>query len=144
MRKSNYDKHPFVLVEEENKSCVEGWEKIGDTLSTKLKSLNKKITILVIECYVGVYNEELINELQKNIPHQLWINITDAFKDEKEIRQMIQPDVTDDAVFGFITRLTMQDYFDDEKVKEIQISAAKISKGNHCLRNGSKLSVFKF
>ncbi len=50
MRQSNYDKHPFVQVEETNNSCFEGLQVIGAELNAALKSLNKKLTILVIVC----------------------------------------------------------------------------------------------
>ncbi len=129
MRRSNYDKHPFVQVEETNHSCFEGWQAIGIELNARLKSLNKKITILVIECYPGVLDNEIVPQLQKNIHHQLWINAKDAFKDEGLIREMIYPDVTDDRVFGFLTRLNLEDYFDAAKSSDIQKTATAISEG---------------
>jgi mannose-6-phosphate isomerase class I len=129
VRQSNYDKHPFVQVEEVNHCCFEGWQAIGAELNTVLKSFNKKLTILVIECYTGVLDEDVVPQLQKNIRHQLWVNAKDAFKDESFIRQMIYPDVTDDRVFGFLTRLTIEDYFSTAKIEGIRKSAATISEG---------------
>ena len=129
MRPSNYDKHPFVQVEELNHSCVEGWQAIGAALNAEVKSLKIKLAILIIECYPGVLDEELIRQLKKNIHHQLWIEVNDAYKDEDLIREMIYPDVTDDRVFGFLTRLTMDDYFSVAKMEKIQKSASAITEG---------------
>jgi len=129
MRQSNYDKYPFVQVEETNHNCFEGWQAIGMELNAKLKSLNKKLAILVIECYAGVLDEEVIPQLQKNIHHSLCINAKDAYKDESDILKMIYPDVTDDCVFGFLTRLTIEDYLNAQKINHIQKRATTISEG---------------
>ena len=129
MRQSNYDKYPFVQVEETNHNCFEGWQAIGMELNAKLKSLNKKLAILVIECYAGVLDEEVIPQLQKNIHHSLCINAKDAYKDESDILKMIYPDVTGDRVFGFLTRLTIEDYLNAQKINHIQKRATTISEG---------------
>lgn len=129
MKQSNYDKHPFVQVEEVNHSCVEGWQAIGTALNAKMKSLNIKLAILIIECYPGVLDEEVRRHLQKEINHRLWINAKDAYKNEETVREMIYPDVTGDRVFGFITRLTMNDYFSAENMEKIQKAASAIAEG---------------
>jgi hypothetical protein len=37
--------------------------------------------------------------------------------DFNEIDSLVYPDVTDDEVFGYITRLTLKDFFDDAKTE---------------------------
>ncbi len=128
MKQSNYDKQPFIKVETENNSCFVGWKNIIIYLNEKIKALTKKKKIIVIECYPGVYHDELINNLQ-NIYHSLWINACDGFKDEEVIRQMVYPDVTDDRVFGYLTRLNMIDYFDEQKLKQLQNIINELDEG---------------
>jgi len=117
---SNYDKWPFVRVESENKSCVVGWNNIIEHLNEKIKAVNKKNIIVVIECYHGVNDDEVSEQLQKNLNDYVWINSKSFFKEEGEIRKMVRPDVTDDSVFGYLTRLNIIDYFDPEKLEGIK------------------------
>ena len=60
---------------------------------------------------------KFLRQLQKNVKHSFWINSKSSFKNESEIRKMVQPDVTDDSVFGYLTHLNMTDYFDQEKLR---------------------------
>ncbi len=48
---------------------------------------------------------------------------------EEEIKKMVFPDVTNDRIFGFLTRLTMDAFFDPEKVKAIQTEIDSIKEG---------------
>ncbi len=125
--KSNYDKYPFIQVEHENKCCVEGWPAIIKELNSHLQSLNKKKKIIAVECYQGVQHEEVAKAFQNIFEHRLWIDAETLFKDEVAIRDMIYPDVTDDRVFGYLTRLNIKDYFDEKKLREAREEIEKIS-----------------
>ncbi|WP_224997895.1 class I mannose-6-phosphate isomerase [Cesiribacter sp. SM1] len=129
MNRSNYDKYPFVQVEAENRSCVTGWSSICQALNQEIKALEKRIRLVVIECYQGVDNTELASGLQKGLQHQLWINSADAFKGEDIIRAMVYPDVTDDRIFGYLSRLKMEDFLDAEKVQQQRQKANKLHEG---------------
>ncbi|AHM62233.1 sugar-phosphate isomerase [Flammeovirgaceae bacterium 311] len=129
MNRSNYDKYPFVQVEEENQSCVTGWDAICQTLNQKVKTINKKIRLVVIECYQGVDSAELLTHLQKGLQHQLWINSAEAFREEASIRAMVYPDVTDDRVFGYLSRLRMENFLDGDKVQQQRQKINKLHEG---------------
>lgn len=116
MRKSNYDKTPFIRVESENASCVVGWSSIAKELNEKIKAIAKNKIIVVIECYPGVDDQELLPQLQTTLQHSVWINAADNFKAPDAIKTMVHPDVTDDTIFGFMTNLQMSDYFEEEKL----------------------------
>lgn len=122
--KANYDKFPYVQVETDNRSCVTGWAAIGEKLNEVIAS-NKKI--IVIECYQGVHNEEIVSNLKNTLKHDLWINANDALKSEEEILTMTYPDVTDDRIFGYLTRLNIEDYQDEAKVSALR---KKVNSGN--------------
>ena len=129
MRKSNYDKFPFVKVEAENQSCYSGWDSIGEVLNERIATLNKKNKILVIETYQGVKNQELVSHLGRVLDYQLWIDAGDGFKDEEEVRSMVYPDVTNDRVFGYLSRLKMKDFLDSSKVDQLRKKIAEKSEG---------------
>ena len=48
---------------------------------------------------------------------------------EAEIKKMIFPDVTNDRIFGFLTRLTIEAFFDPEKVAAFQTHLDRIKDG---------------
>jgi len=125
LKKANYDKYPFVEVEKVNASCITGWQAIGNQLNGHIDTSNKKI--IVIECYQGVYDDELTVNLKKHIEHAAWFNAKDAYKTEEEIRCMTYPDVTDDRIFGHLSRLNIEDYLDADKTAQLQqkINAAE-------------------
>lgn len=129
MKISNYDKFPFVQVELENQSCYVGWDNVCHVLKKELGRLKNGRKILTIECYQGVDNHELVSQLKIFLPYQLWIDAEEAFKEEKEIREMVYPDVTDDRVFGYMSRLNMDDYLDSSKVNQLRKKIAKLSQG---------------
>jgi mannose-6-phosphate isomerase class I len=108
----NYDKFPFISVAG---VVYKGWNKIADAINKKYKQLNSNKFILSVETYQGVYHEELIagfNQLQPS----LFINTKELFLSEDIIRTKTQPDVTDDRIFGYMTRLSFADLLDWEKV----------------------------
>ncbi|RCH54257.1 mannose-6-phosphate isomerase [Mucilaginibacter hurinus] len=126
MKTANYQKFPFVQVEKENKSCVTGWEAIATKINDDIASGKK---LIAIETYQGVLNDEIIAGLKDAVKHDLWIDAAEAFKSEDEILKMTYPDVTDDRIFGYITRLNISDYLDNAKVEAAQQKAKTAGSG---------------
>jgi mannose-6-phosphate isomerase class I len=120
LRQSNYDKSPFIKVESENTSCVAGWDNIADTLNKRIESLDKKNIVVVIECYHGIHDEEVMAQLREKLKHALWVHSSSLFKSKEEISKMVSHDVTDDSVFGILTHLSIIDYFNHEKLLRIK------------------------
>lgn len=127
--KSNYDKYPFIQVEKENRSCIVGWTGIAKQLNSHLTSFNKKKIIIAVECYQGVLHEQVATAFQNLLAPALWIDAEMLFMDEAVIKKMVYPNVTDDRVFGYLTRLTMKDYFDEQKLKHARAEINKLSEG---------------
>ena len=117
--KSNYNKSPFIEVEKDSSNCFVGWQNIFEELNAKISSSQNKKIIVVVECYHGV-SEDILLQLQQNINHTHWIQSKNAFKDEEEILKMVHPDVTDDTIFGYLTKLRMVDYFNQKKLKIVK------------------------
>lgn len=116
MRISNYEKFPATKVDG---YIAEGWEDIV----SKLQTVTDNYPVLALDMYVGVHEEEVINELNKLNP-SLIINTRDVFKSEDEVKHMTQRFMTDDELFGYVTNLTMADYLDKEKLEKAQADIA--------------------
>lgn len=114
-RLSFYDKTPFIEVDEKAKETASGWAEIVSCLKKSVKGLNMTDMIIVLDYYPGVNEEELLQYLIKPLQITNSFNTNDLFKTQEEIKQLTYPDVTDDPVFGYITRLTLKDFFDEKK-----------------------------
>lgn len=112
---SNYDKFPVIQVSGEEQSCVVGWENITSKLRSLLQQQNKKI--LIIECYQGVYDNEVLEAIQTRFPKACIFKTASVMKEQNILYNAIKEDVTDDEIFGYMTRYTMDVYFDTDKVE---------------------------
>ena len=113
MRKSNYDKKPATLIEG---SLWKGWPDVLEQIKRAILSkTDKGKYILVVECYQGVYDEELIEHLSLLNP-EVFEDTRTLFKSTDEIFSMTYPYVTDDPLYGYRTHFTYDDFFDQEKL----------------------------
>ena len=119
MRKPNYDKYPATVIDG---NILQGWSEIRDILASKLSEK----TVLAVDCYTGVYEKELIDELSLLQPEEI-ILVNELYKDEKVIAEMTERFMTDDVLFGYVTNLCLADYFDSKKLVAAQ---KKISESN--------------
>ena len=97
----------------------QGWEAIGNQIHSDLIRLNKKTTVVAVEYYQGVLEEATTEGLATQLKPQLLINTRSLMWDEEKIKAMVYPDVTDDRIFGYMTRLTIDNFFDPAKVKAV-------------------------
>lgn len=111
MRKSNYDKYPSTKLDG---LLFKGWEQIRKKLST-LKDSKPKRQIWVVECYQGVYHNEL-REAFKALSPDTFIDTQSLFKTPQAIGAMTHKYLTDDRIFGYKAPLSYKDFFDAEKV----------------------------
>lgn len=115
LEKNRFNKYPFIEIPGDTKS---GWEQIAKFCIDDEKKL------ITIDCYQGVF----VDEIEKAFENMtLFIRTEDFFKSEREIREMTHRDVTDDEVFGIITHLKMEDFFDYEKLDGFEEKIRNIS-----------------
>lgn len=117
-RKSNYDKFPVVAVPGGERSCVTGWERIVAGLETCMRS--RGVRRLVVECYQGVCDAEVLAALRAGFPDAAIFESRRAMKEERALYDAIGDDVTDDEIFGYLTRRTMPVYFDAGRVERMR------------------------
>ena len=118
MEKSNFNKFPTILVE--GQSCIAGWETIQATLAGKLGSEKKTKVVIAVDTYHGVCTSELIQKLGQLFAEKAVFDTAPALACECTIDDLIQEYVTDDPVFGFVCPYSLADFFDQQKVHELQ------------------------
>lgn len=128
MSKSEFNNTPFVEVSGNHQVSV-GWQSITKQLLTEIAGINKAVKIVAMEYYQGVLEEEVTLILRNAVRPDLFIHTNDIFLHEDQIREMVYPDVTDDRIFGYLTRLTIDAYFDPEALESARKKIASLKEG---------------
>lgn len=117
---SNYDKCPAVKVSNANGQCVAGWTAACARLQATLEQQGHQgATVLTIECYTGVHEDEILEALAALNPVRI-IRSSEAFWPPEEIDRIVAPfNGGDDPIFGWITALQMRDYLDPAKIQQL-------------------------
>ena len=116
--KSNFDKFPNVSIKGHH--CTTGWKTIADTLQNVIRKKSTGKTIVAVECYHGVYTNEVGAALKQHFPEALIIDASVAIKSIDGVGQMVYPFVTDDPVFGYMAPLSLEDFFDADVIVSTQ------------------------
>jgi len=115
---TKYNKFPSVIMPKSFK-CHSGWNNICNQINSDLGKIHKTKKIVVVEFYHGVDEKELNKELKNNLNPDLFIDAKKAMLNEDEVNKKVFPDVTNDRIFGFITRLDLDNFFVTEKIDHI-------------------------
>jgi len=115
---TKFNKFPSVKMPSAYK-CYSGWETICNQITVDLNKIQKSKKVVVIEYYQGINEKEFNEEFIQFLKPDLHIDAKSALLPENEIQQLVFPDVTNDRVFGFMTRLNLHDFFDSNKIKDL-------------------------
>ena len=110
-RPSNYDKFPEIKVCGYTGKPAEGYEEIGKQLR------EKQASVITVECYPGVNEEEVVSGLQAYLCPDRIISSKDIFYDEDTMTKMMKPYLTEDRVFGTMFYGRMEDFLDTERLE---------------------------
>ena len=127
MKKSNFNKFPDVSIC--GYECIAGWQGISDSLQIETDKILRKKKVVVIECYHGVYTNEITTHLRNNFPSAILIDAASAMRSISEIDKLVYPFVTDDPVFGYMAPLNLIDFFDNNKIYSLQKKVNAVERG---------------
>ena len=117
VRKSNYDKFPFVAVPDAADACVTGWADIAGCLQQFVAKRRREKPILVVECYPGVDETAVFNELKSRLAPALAIHAAEAMYAADKIDALVAPFLGgNDPVFGYLSGLALPNFFDIERL----------------------------
>jgi len=129
MPASNYDKHPSIDVPVAAGSCVAGWESVCDQLEKAITRRGPARTVLTVECYTGVHEDEIAGALQALNPVRV-IRSADAFLPPVEIDRKVAPfNGGDDPVFGRMNDLGMADFMDQSEIDRLAAEIELVESG---------------
>ncbi len=126
--KSKYDKYPATSIEKG--TLVKGWKNILQQITPETGN-----NIIVIECYTGIYYEQLLSHF-KNIPHVFFMDTAQLFRSENEILRITENFMKEDILFGYLSNLSIADYFDKEKILAVNQEIKSIQKNGNIVLFG--------
>ncbi len=112
--KSRYDRYPLTRIEGFDHEAWKGWQEIGKVIS----GLGEREDLLLVDCYPGVDDEELLSNIEKAYAPEVTIKMEDIFLDGDRITELIRNNLTDDRVRGVMYYGTVMDFLDREKLQE--------------------------
>ncbi|MBR1499076.1 MAG: class I mannose-6-phosphate isomerase [Bacteroidaceae bacterium] len=132
MRKSNYDKQPSTHIEG---SMVCGWDNIVRTLSEAWSDE----PVWAIDLYPGTYEEDFIKAFGQT--GRKIIDTRTLMRPEEEIRQLTERFMTDDVLFGYMSNIRLEEYFDNSKLTN---SKFKIEEPTAIIGTGAAFAAKKW
>lgn len=116
-RRSNYDKSPFVAAGTTDE-CSTGWEATAARLAPHFERHH----VLCLECYPGTFVRPVLDELSAHLFAPAIFFSQDCLKTPVELRAMLNPLLGDDRVFGRMSDLSLEDYFDLSKLADMRLA----------------------
>lgn len=130
MRKSNYDKFPSTPVDGQ---VISGWHEISSTL---LRAWADS-PVCGIDLYVGTYEEDFLKAFDgcgRSV-----VDTRSLMLPEDVLKAKTQRFITDDVLFGYISNITLSEYFCPEKVQALR---QRIATGEHLIIIGTGAATF--
>ena len=114
LNKAQYDKSPAFQVSGHDAHAWRGYDAITAELK---KSLGTGRT-MVVDCYPGVDDAELLSALRAAIPFDRVIESIDVFYDEDTLTEKMRPHLTDDRVRGVMYYGNILDFIDAKRLEQ--------------------------
>ncbi|PLR36232.1 mannose-6-phosphate isomerase, partial [Chimaeribacter californicus] len=127
--KSQYDKFPEVAIAGGEQEAWQGWPQVVSAVQAALAARRGQKTVLVVECYHGVAQRELLAKLLMPLRPAALFDAAEARRSPAEIDALIDADLTDDPVFGRISTRELADFFDPDKRLRLKQAIAAVRRG---------------
>lgn len=130
MSLSTYDKTPFVAVPDADQACVVGWDAIGARLAVAIAARGMRRTVVTVDCYTGVHEDEVARELARQLQPVLILRAAEVFLPPDGVEAKVAPFLGgDDPVFGFLSPLTLDAFLDAGSLLHAQGRMARVQEG---------------
>jgi len=127
--KPNFNKVPVIRVAEFNEGYFKGWDSIFGVLSGRIKSVSGQKTVIVVDCNLGIYYDELLSIFSERLEPELVITSNDYLFSPEEVQRITWPDVTNDRIFGYLTRFNFSDLTDTAKLNSCREKVRDLTEG---------------
>ncbi len=113
---SSYDKYPVIPISSDSADCDLGWFPVVERIRSIYQSGKR---IICIECYPGVFEDEILAALRRTFSHVEIFCVGEALEATDEIDQMLAEELSNDPVFGRLSSLEPIDFFDKSSLAKL-------------------------
>ena len=123
--KSNYDLLPAIHVQTDGRAyALAGWQAIGAELRSAVARRGAAKTVVCVDCYHGVWEEEALRALEAALSPDRVFRAADAAISREQALAMLRRNITDDRVFGVMSHHRLEEFFDPDKAREMRAAIA--------------------
>lgn len=123
---NNYDKYPEIGVKGFGKgSSAAGWDNINQMIRSRVEG--KERAVITLEIYPGAREEEILSGLFEVC--DCAFAAEECMISKEEYREKIQPSLTDDRVFGYMSDAELSEFYDGGKIREMRKRIDGITSG---------------
>jgi mannose-6-phosphate isomerase class I len=119
-RQPNYDKFPVVEAGPAEE-CSAGWQSIAALLAPTLRTRGS----LCVECYPGTFARDILEQLRTHLSSPAVFFSEDCLKSPHELRGLLDPLLGTDRVFGRMSGISLEDYFDRSRLDQMRAAVAQ-------------------
>jgi len=127
--KSNYNKEPAITIWKWEHESWSGYEAIGETITAAITEKRMKKAIVVVECYPGVRQDEILEGLAVSLSPAMVIRAEEAALEPAEVDAKVARYMTDDRVFGYLAPFQIDEFYNADKVEDLRSQLAALDEG---------------
>jgi hypothetical protein len=113
-----YDRFPAQRVTANDRDCTEGWAEIAALVSARARAAQR--CVVAVECYPGVYVQEVRDALAYALAPALAVDAEDALAPADDLERRLKPYLGDDPVFGFMCPWGLEEFFAPERLDALR------------------------
>lgn len=125
-RQSNYDKYPCIPISTYGSECSTGWPQILQRFNG-FASLNN--CVVCVECYPGTFERIIKTILVEGLHPSAEIFTPDLLRPPAKVDAILQGILGDDPVFGRMSAIGLEDFFDEWKLAKARETARSWKQG---------------
>lgn len=130
MKPSRYELFPVIAVSAEPGAVVSGWDAIASRLGGAAAATGRKRVAVVVECYHGVDEAEVLAALSSRLHPALALAASNALLPPAEVDRLVAPYLGgDDPVFGRMNDLELGQFFSPAAVAAARASVSAVTSG---------------
>src|SRR5438132_389575 len=116
-RNSEYDKFPVISVQGVRNCAWQEWSSIIEQIRGQIAKGARR---LAIECYPGVFEDEISAAFSEGLMPVHVVLVRDAYKSPGDIEAMTSRELTDDPVFGRMNGFVIKDFVDPVRTASLR------------------------
>lgn len=128
-RMSQYDKFPAIDLTDHAGQLCAGWEAIAARLRQVGSAPGRTGAVLVVDAYPGVDDDQTLAALVRHLQPTRVIDTLKLKLPEQAVAAQIADNLTDDRIFGVMSGIELEAWFDPRRLADARQAAAEWSEG---------------